>query len=514
MKKYKIILCLVLSFVILTSNASILVKSKTTDKKIDEYKELLIENNSLDVNYIYNITRDLSNIIFTEYNEESGEIAKGRAYGTKGEQKAAEIIFKNMSNLGLYTYMERITNTEDYPKLIHEVEVNDYYCKINDEEIECYISPVWFETEENHNNLNYTYDYSDLKVIKPPISPFLYIQKEKLKGTLEPFLIIMKDMGFYTDYPICKLNCLDNFYFKYYVLSPYHSLSPVIYSEFIKKYHDYCKGIILYDYNEETYDMKIMKNKNELPFIFISGNNGKKILDNLEETRIDFKLDQTYNTSVVSNNVIGQINGTDPSKTVLVNCLYDSWWCQGTSDAAIGMGMVLGVAKYFKEHNIIPKYTVKFIAFAGEEHGFCAGSKHYASTHKDENILYVIDLNQIGFRQDDPILDLNIIFNKFSFYKDLWGIFKESDYANRVNSSNAVKPVITMYGGPTNCKFIAKQIDCKTVCFLKDGGWILHHRDGMNHTEGDVLKYFDYEDVDVTGELVLKVLKKLVCNET
>ena len=36
--------------------------------------------------HIYNITKALSNIIFTEYDEENGEMAKGRAFGTKGLQ--------------------------------------------------------------------------------------------------------------------------------------------------------------------------------------------------------------------------------------------------------------------------------------------------------------------------------------------------------------------------------------------------------------------------------------------
>ena len=33
------------------------------------------------------------------------------------------------------------------------------------------------------------------------------------------------------------------------------------------------------------------------------------------------------------------------------------------------------------------------------------------------------------------------------------------------------------------------------------------HRDGLNHTEGDVLKYFDWDDVSATGEIALNVVK-------
>jgi hypothetical protein len=98
--------------------------------------------------------------------------------------------------------------------------------------------------------------------------------------------------------------------------------------------------------------MNLLKNKNHIPFIFINGSDGKKILDNIKDVNMDFKLEQHLNTSIVSYNVIGQLNGTDPSKTVIVDCLYDSWWTQGTSDSAIGMAIVLAIAKYFIENKI------------------------------------------------------------------------------------------------------------------------------------------------------------------
>jgi hypothetical protein len=84
----------------------------------------VINDSVLDIEYIYNITKALSNIIFTEYNESAGEIAKGRFYGTKGEHRAAEILMENMTELGLYTTMELIGNTPDHPKLLHKLEVS------------------------------------------------------------------------------------------------------------------------------------------------------------------------------------------------------------------------------------------------------------------------------------------------------------------------------------------------------------------------------------------------------
>ena len=490
------------------------VEKNTGTYSGEQTNDSISDKSMLDVQYIYNITRSLSNIIFTEYNESNGEIAKGRAFGTKGEHKAADILFENMTKLGLYTYKEQITNTKKYPELTHELEVVDYNLKINDRKVDCYIAPVWYENSENNYDLNFTYNYSDLKVVRPPLFPNFY----KIKNLIfdkQPFVLILKDMNFYSDYLFLRLfPFLNNFAFQYCIIRKLQIGLPLIYSWRWNNYFDYCKGIILYDFNKDTYDMNLMKKNSRIPFIFINGTEGNYILDNIDNIHIDFKLKQQLNTSVVSYDVIGQLNGTDPSKTVIIDCLYDSWWCQGTADSAIGMAMVLAIAKYFKEHDITPKYNIKFIAFGGEEHGFCAGSNYYESAHPSENIPYVIDLNQLGYRQDDPKLTLDIIGNKLNFLNEIWKIIEKTDYEHRVDSSRGVQKLLLKNGGPSNSNpFATSRSDCKTVCFLKDGGWKFHHRDGLNHTEGDVLKYFDPVDVAVTGELILNVTKYLVVNE-
>jgi hypothetical protein len=470
--------------------------------------------NSLDVQFIYNITAKLSNIIFDEYDEENGEIAKGRAYGTKGEHKAAEILYENMTKLGLYTKKEQIENTDQYPDLTHELEIKDYFVKINNRKIDSYIAPVWIENSENNYNVNHIYNYSNLKIIEPPIIPGLYIKWQRFLGKLEPFVVIIKDKAFYPYSPLKKLPFTDNFIFDYYVIRQLQGGVPVLYSYLWDNYLDYCKGVILYDFNKEVHDMNLLKKFNHVPFIYINGSDGEQILNNIEDSRIDFRLKQQMNTSVISYNVIGQLNGSDESCTVIVDCLYDSWWCQGTADSAIGMAMVLAIAKYYTENNLTPKYTMKFIGFSGEEHGFNAGSKYYESSHKDENIKYVIDLNQLGFKQEDPKLSLNIIGNRIGFLNRIIKLTKEIDYNSRVNCSDGVKYLYLKNGGPGNALIFAKnRDDCKTVCFLKDGRWKMHHRDGLNHTEGDVLKYFDWTDVNVTGEIVLSVTKYLTLDE-
>ncbi len=510
----KLVTVLILIFIITSVIPSIDARIKESENNCNystsQKLNLISDGNTLDIQFIYNITANLSNIIFDVYDEENGEIAKGRAFGTKGEHRAAEILYENMTKLGLYTVKEQIKNTDKCPDLTHELEINEYFVKINNKKIDSYIAPVWVETSENNFNLNHTYSYSNLKIIEPPLLPRLFIQGQKIINKLEPFVLIVKDKAFYPFSPLKKLPFTDNFIFDYYIIRQLQGGIPVLYSWLWDKYLDYCKGLVLYDFNKDVHDMNLLKKFNHIPFIYINGSDGAKILNNIEDTRIDFELKQHMNTSIVSYNVIGQLNGTNQNKIVIVDCLYDSWWCQGTADSAIGMAMVLAVAKYFKENNITPRYTIKFIGFGGEEHGFCAGAKYYESSHIDENISYVLDLNQIGFKQDNPKLTLNVIGNRLDFLFDIYKSIKKADYNNRVNSSDGIQLLWLKNGGPGNAMIFAKsRSDCKTVCFLKDGGWKMHHRDGLNHTEGDVLKYFDWTDVNVTGEIVLSIAKYL-----
>lgn len=460
------------------------------------------EIGKLDAQYIYNITRALSNIIFTEYDEKHGEIAKGREFGTKGEHKAAEIIYENMTKLGLYVCKEQIKNTPGNPKLTHKLEVMGYGLRVNDANVDCYIAPTWLGLRGQDKKLNCTFSYNGVEVKHKPRFPLLY--NPKLAKETEDFVFIDENTWFNASANLINRSILNTINYK-----PYLFTLLEIQTKLWRKWYPHCQGLILYDFNNDTHDMINLDNRNVLPILFINGTVGKTIIGDINSVTIDYYLNQRYNTSVVSYNVIGQLNGTDPSKTVIIDCLYDCWWNQGTADSAIGMAMVLGLAKYFIEHNIKPKYNLKFIAFGGEEY-FMRGAKYYEETHRYEKIIYVIDLNQLGFWQEKPRLTLDIIANKLLFLREIWKIIERSDYVNRTGNTANIIPLWISVGGPSDdTVFAQKRPSCKTVCFLKDCTWRLHHRDGLNHQEGDVLKYFDWNDVNVTGEIVLNVTKYL-----
>lgn len=461
------------------------------------YIQSVLNESVLDIRYIYNITKALSYIVFTEYNESAGEIAKGRAFGTKGEWRAAEILYDNMTELGLYTIMEQIKNLpyQGCTKLTHKIEILDYELKINDEVIECApcaapLGPHGKPFDRSHN-----FSYKGLKIrrehpklweakedyviFKPKYRPGESDSSEDITyGGIEPIIKRIKGQ--------LKRSLI-------YLLIPH------------------CKGYITSDHNKDTYDQLYRKVSGNIhPLFWINGTLGKKINESIEDYTVDFYLNQRYNDSVISYNVIGQLNGTDPTKTVTVQCLYDGWWNQATADSAMGMACVMGIAKYFTDHNITPKYNLKFIGFGGEEYGM-RGAWYYEGAHRDENIINVVDFNQIGFTQEEPRLKLEIVTNTPEFRDEIWDVVKRTDYVSRNGNVTDIFLDYSRMGHVSDDRpfAIRRPFRCKTVCFLKSNPWLLHHRDSGDHQEGDVLKYFNWTDVSLTGEIGLNITKYL-----
>jgi hypothetical protein len=488
------------------------VTSQSTDKDIiDEEITKIINESILDLKYIYNLTEALSNIIFTEYDEEAGELAKGRYFGSKGEHKAAEILYENMTELGLYATLEQIQNIPgDFfcKDLTHDVQILDYGLKINNESIDdFYISFSRKGTEENPKELSCNLSYKNLSLVYKKNEFYPNIWNDKVDKNQGDYLIFVEESFRNLDIKTPPLYRFLNTILDQYGKVLYYS--SVFRKGFVHKYWESdprCKGIICYDFNEDAYNM-VYNQERKMPKIYINKSTGEQILENFDNTRVDFYINQEFNDSIICYNVIGQLNGTDPSKTVIVDCLYDSWWCQGTADSAIGMAMVLGIAKYFIDNEITPKYNIKFIGFGGEEVG-CRGAKYYEAAHKDENIIYMIDLNQLGFKTPGYKLTLCLYINKLSFIKDVWRVAKKTNYVDKVSNTAYIKPIWLPFGAPSDDQmFVINRPKIKTVCFLKCFPWVLHHRDGLNHTEGDVLKYFDWADVSATGEIALNLTK-------
>jgi len=244
-----------------------------------------------------------------------------------------------------------------------------------------------------------------------------------------------------------------------------------------------CKGLLLFDAYDYVYNIG-SNALNALPILQINGSIGKTLNNSKENYTIHFLLDQEWNEHIESYNVIGQINGSNKNVTVIVDCLYDGRWNQATADSAVGMGIVLGIAKYMKDNNIKPKCNVKFIGFSGEEHGLRGAFYHEATTN--DNITTVIDLNQLGIAQIEPRLALNIILNNESINSTVGAIAEDTDYVERTSNTSDLKTMNTTFWAPYSDYSPFEDDDSiKTICIIEGdpaAKWYYHHRDGQNHS--------------------------------
>lgn len=533
----------------------------------------------LNYQYVKDITQSLSDIIFESYTD--GEIAKGRAFGSKGEIDAMRDIEGWMKDIDIF---DVVVNDSLDGKEAKDVQILDYGFRVNNGSgyypVECYIGTIWNKTLHSLLSFNCSYLGQNLEIDERPsfgsYENFITNSSEDLLIAMENGTIT--DYDSYYNYSIHLYETHYNFSFEsidlgncstwpsymrdyeinfgnnfvYIDEDPFFNPNPnfftplknTIFNLFsnMSEYDDFvffaaklrlqlqiriwsifkkdCKGLILYDFNDHAYDM-IRTKGFALPIIFINGTIGREINNSMNTHSVQFFINQSWNPNMESYNVVGQINGTNSDQTIIIGCLYDSWWCQGTADSAIGMGLLLGLADYYDRNDITPKCNVQFVAFSGEEAGYM-GAMDYAKKIKWNNeptsidinqLTYMIDLNQLGFT--DPWgerLTMHIMTNNISVRNNVDPIALRTDYKNRTKDLANYSTIYVNNGGPSNCNPFSREIkDCKTLLFLKNSGWTMHHRDGrengtgLSHTEGDVFKYYHNLDVHITGEMLLNV---------
>ena len=112
-------------------------------------------------------------------------------------------------------------------------------------------------------------------------------------------------------------------------------------------------------------------------------------------------------TGIAGRNVIAEIPGrSDPRRVYIMSAHLDSISPQpltdapGADDDGSGTAAVMLAARIMRTYNF--DYTVRFIAFTGEERGLC-GSGHYAQDAKGrgDDIRGVINLDMIAYDGDD-----------------------------------------------------------------------------------------------------------------
>jgi hypothetical protein len=124
---------------------------------------------------------------------------------------------------------------------------------------------------------------------------------------------------------------------------------------------------------------------------------------NIYNTFAGFGLSTTLDPFTYSGgtyyNVVATKPGTvTPNNIYIVGAHYDSVSNPGANDNASGMSAVLEAARVLSQYQF--QSTLVFIAFDREEQGMI-GSTAYASAHRNDNILGMLSIDMIAYR--DPI---------------------------------------------------------------------------------------------------------------
>jgi len=151
-------------------------------------------------------------------------------------------------------------------------------------------------------------------------------------------------------------------------------------------------------------------------------------------------------------NVVATLPGKGPDrdKEILLTAHYDSiasheedWkehWNEipapGATDNGSGVAMVLEVARILSRYDF--DYTIKFIAFSGEELGLF-GSRDYSkhAADRDEPIAAVLNVDMLG-HDEDGALDVHVVTNERSSW--IGNVFVTAKEAFRIGG--LLKPVV------------------------------------------------------------------------
>ena len=101
--------------------------------------------------------------------------------------------------------------------------------------------------------------------------------------------------------------------------------------------------------------------------------------------RVRFAMPNNVGGSVQAKNVVAEIKGWDhPEQFVVLGAHLDSWDLgQGALDNGCDAAMVIDAARVIHSSGSLPKRSVRFILFNGEEQGF-VGSRAYVAAHQAE----------------------------------------------------------------------------------------------------------------------------------
>jgi Zn-dependent M28 family amino/carboxypeptidase len=111
----------------------------------------------------------------------------------------------------------------------------------------------------------------------------------------------------------------------------------------------------------------------------------RTIAANPGRVRVRFNMPNRIGPAVQQENVVGEIRGHErPDEGVILGAHLDSWDLgTGALDNGCNAALVIEAARAIKAIGLVPRRTIRFVLFSGEEQGMY-GSWQYALAHRAE----------------------------------------------------------------------------------------------------------------------------------
>src|SRR4029077_825045 len=103
------------------------------------------------------------------------------------------------------------------------------------------------------------------------------------------------------------------------------------------------------------------------------------------KVRVKLAMNNEIGGPVEQENAVGEIRGYEkPDEVVILGAHLDSWELgTGALDNGCNAALVIEAARAIKAMGVLPKRTIRFILFSGEEQG-AIGSHEYVKAHAAE----------------------------------------------------------------------------------------------------------------------------------
>ena len=104
-----------------------------------------------------------------------------------------------------------------------------------------------------------------------------------------------------------------------------------------------------------------------------------------EKVRVHFDMPNKIGGPVEQQNVVGELRGYEkPDEAVILGAHLDSWELgTGSLDNGCNAALVMEAARAIKATGLLPRRTIRFVLFSGEEQG-TIGSREYVRAHRAE----------------------------------------------------------------------------------------------------------------------------------